>query len=306
MFAAFTSFGAQCLHIALVLAAAPLVAGLMAWLDARLAGRAGTPLAGPVWDLIRLSRKTPSLPENASPVLAFAPVLSLGATLSAAALVPSFTLGMAMSPLADGLVVASLLTIGRVAACLGALDTGSAQTGRAGEQSSAAAILAEPALLTFVFSVALLGAGFNLDQIIGQQHAGLLLPAAASTVALAALLALAFTDISGLAPDMAADVSGIDLAVDRLAGWLRRIVWIDLIGALFLPIGLAGPDSGPGEWAIGLAFWVMKLIAAALCLSLVRAILGRPARHTLPNMLGIAALLALLATVIVLASAGAS
>ena len=39
--------------------------------------------------------------------------------------------------------------------------------------------------------------------------------------------ALAFTDISGLAPDMAGDLSGIDLAIDRSAGWLRRIVWID-------------------------------------------------------------------------------
>jgi formate hydrogenlyase subunit 4 len=303
MVAVLTSLAAQFVHVCLMLVAAPAIAGLTNWLNARLAGRHGPPLLAPLWDIVRLSRKTPTLPENASPVLSYAPTVSLAATLSAAALVPSFTIGMALSPLADGLVVASLLTLGRTAACLGALDIGAAQSGRAAEQNSATAILAEPGLLLFVFSLALMGGGFNLDQIIGQQRIGLLLPAAASAVALTCLLALAFADISAQALDLSGDLSGIDLAVARFAGWLRRVVWIDLIGSLFLPIGMASPASGLGDWLIGLAVWLMKLAAAALCLSLVQTLLGRPARQTLPNLLGIAALLALLATVIVLSGA---
>ena len=77
-------------------------------------------------DLVRLSRKTAVLPESASPVLSLAPAVGLSATICAAALVPSFTLGTALAPLADGMVVASLLSLARVAATLGALDTGSA------------------------------------------------------------------------------------------------------------------------------------------------------------------------------------
>jgi len=53
------SLVAQLLHIGLMIAAAPTMAGLTDWLDARLTGRAGPPVLLPWRDLIRLSRKTP-------------------------------------------------------------------------------------------------------------------------------------------------------------------------------------------------------------------------------------------------------
>lgn len=306
MLAALVALIALLVHLSLVLLAAPLLAGVVAWIDARLAGRAGPPLLDPLRELIRLTRKAPALPENASAILAIAPALSFAATLSAAALVPSFTLGMALSPLADGLVLASLLTIGRVAACLGALDIGAAASGRAAEHSNAIAILAEPALLLLVFSVALMGGSFNLDHIVVQQREGLLQPAAASAVALTCLVSLAFAELAASAPDLAGDLSGIDLAVARFTAWLRRIVWINLVGALFLPIGMAGPEGDGIEWAIGLLAWLLKLAAATICLSLAQIVLGRPSRQSLPNLLGVAALLALLATLIALSGAGAA
>lgn len=306
MLAALVALLAQFLHIGLMVLAAPLAAGFAAWLDARLGGRAGPSPLEPLRDLVRLSRKTVTLPESASFALSFGPVLCLAATLAAAALVPSFTLGMALSPVADGLVVASLLTMARVAACLTALDIGAAPSGRAAEHDTAIAILAEPGLLLLVFSLALMGGGFNLDQIVGQQREGLLLPATASAAALACLLALAFADLSASAPDLAQDLSGVDLAVARAAVWLRRVVWIDLIGALFLPVGMAGAAVGPGAWATGLLCWAAKLAAGVICLSVAQALLGRPARDTLPNLLGIAGLLALLATLIALSGVGSA
>ncbi|MFL5253926.1 MAG: NADH-quinone oxidoreductase subunit H [Rhodopila sp.] len=306
MLEALAELVAQLVHIALVLVAAPSLAGATDWFEARLAGRAGPSLLEPFQDLVRLSRKAPALPENASPVLTLAPAVSLAATLSAAALVPSITLGMALSPLADGLVVAGLLSIGRIAGCLAALDIGAAPSGRGAERSSATAVLAEPALLMFVFALALMGGSFSLDQIIGQQRDGLLLPAAASALALTSLLALVYADIAGSAPELYQDLSGIDLAIARFTSWLRQIVWINLIGALFLPIGMAGPRAGIGDSGTGLAAWLIKLVAAAFCLSVVRVMFGIPARQTLSNVLRIAALLAVLAAVIVLSSAGSA
>jgi formate hydrogenlyase subunit 4 len=295
---------AQILHIALMIAAAPALAGAMAWLDARLSGRTGPPLLSQWRDLVRLSRKSVPHTENLSALSHFAPAVAMGATLAAAALVPSFTLGMALSPLADMLVVVSLLTIARVAIALASLDSGAPSPGFAQQGASARAVLAEPALMLAMVALALMGGSFNLDLVIGQQREGVLLPAAASAVTLTALLALLLADISLPAEGADEPFGGVDLAMVQAATWLRRLVWIDLIGGLFLPVGLAAADSSPGVWLAGLGCWGFKLAAAAIALSGFQTLLGRIPHHSLPDLIGVAALLALLAVVMVLASTG--
>ena len=294
----------QILHVALMTAAAPTVAGLMDWLDARLSGRSGPPILLPWRDLLRLSRKTPMTIESVSIASRLTPALALGATLSAAALVPSFTLGMALSPLADVLVIVSLLTVARVAAGLAALDSGAALPGLAAQNASARAVLAEPALMLAVVTLALMGGRLNLDLIIGQQREGLLLPAAASAVVMTAMLALVFAEDSVPAGDLEEMASGTGLATARMTAWLRRVVWIDLIGGLFLPVGMATIASGAQAWLIGLAAWGIKLAAFILGLSAIRTTLGRVPHRRLPDLIGVAALLALLAIIMVLTSAG--
>ncbi len=294
----------QILHIALMIAAAPTVAGAMDWLDARLSGRFGAPLLSPWRDLVRLSRKTMVAAGNVSVVSRLMPALGLGATLSAAALVPSFTLGMAFAPLADVLVIVSLLAIARVAGGFAALDSGAALPGLAAQSASARAVLAEPALMLAVVTLALIDGSFNLDLIVSQQREGLLLPAAASAVALTAMLALVFAEISAPAGGIDQMPGGADLAMIRMTGWLRRVVWIDLIGGLFLPVGMANADNGPLAWLAGLVMWGVKLAAFILGLSAIQTVLGRVPRHSLHDLVGVAALLALLATIMVLTSAG--
>lgn len=293
----------QIIHIVLMLAAAPTVAGTLDWVDARLSGLTGPPVLLPWRDLVRLSRKTPVAVESVSVVSRGAPALGLGATLSAAALVPSFSLGMALAPLADVLVIVSLLTLGRLASGLAALDCGTAVPALAAQGASARAVLAEPALMLCVVSLALIGGNFNLDLIIGQQREGLLLPAAASAVALTAMLALVYAEAAVPDDDLEQMASGTGLMISRMTFWLRRLIWIDLIGDLFLPVGMAAADS-PLAWLIGLLCWAVKLAAFILGLSAIQTMLGRAPRHSLPDLIGVAALLALLATIMVLASTG--
>ena len=295
---------AQVLHIALMIAVAPVIAGGMDWLDARLSGRAGAPVLLPWRDLVRLFRKTPAVTEGASAVARFAPAVSLGMTVSVASLVPSFTLGMALSPLADVLVIASLLAAARVAVALAAFESGAALPGLMQQGASVRAVFAEPALMLAVVALALMAGSFNLDAVIGQQQQGALLPAAASAIVLAAMLALLLAHGSVADRGAAAVYGGRELAMLRVADWLRRLVWIDLIGALFLPVGMGSPDSGPLGWCIGLVVWVCRTVGFAVCLSVVRTIPGPVPRQSLPDLLGVAALLALLAMIIVLASAG--
>lgn len=295
---------AQILHMSIMIVAAPTVAGVSDWLDARLGGRSGPPALLPWRDLLRLSRKTPVTMDSVSVVSRLAPALGLGATLAAAALVPSFALGMALAPLGDVLVIISLLTMARLAVGLAALDSGAARPGLAAQTASARAVLAEPALMLAVVALALIGGSFNLDLIIDQQREGLLLPAAASAIALTAMLALLFAEASASTVELEQMFSGTDLALSRFTFWLRRLVWIDLIGGLFLPVGMASIENGLLAWLVGLMAWGVKLGAFILGFAMIRAMLGPIPRHSLPDLIGVAALLALLAIIMVLTSAG--
>ena len=295
---------AQILHIGVMILVAPTAAGAMDRLDAKLTGRGGPPILLPWRELVRLSRKTPLLIESVSVVSRFGPVVGLGATLSAAALVPSFTLGMALSPLADMLVIVSLLTVARVAIALAAMDAGTALPGLTEQGASALAVLAEPALMLAMIALALMGGSFNLDLVIAQQREGVLSPAAGSALVLTALLALVLADVSAPGRGSEEAFGGMGLAMVRVVGWLRRLIWIDLIGGLFLPIGMANAENAPLTWLLGLTCWVIKLGAFMVVLSGIQMVLGRIPRHNLPDLIGVAALLALLAIVMVLASAG--
>jgi formate hydrogenlyase subunit 4 len=102
----------QLLHLALILALAPVLTGCVRWLKARLMGRRG-PHPLQAWrDVLKLLKKRPVLAENASAISRAAPYMALAAAVLAAALVPSFARGMVLAPFADLLLMKSLSVFG--------------------------------------------------------------------------------------------------------------------------------------------------------------------------------------------------
>lgn len=295
---------AQALHVGLMLLAAPLLAGVESWLTGRLAGLRGTPPWQPMHEMARLWRKSPISQDNLTAVSAIAPAGELGLALAAAALVPSFATGMALSPLADLLVIAGLLAAGRLVPALAAFDLGTAPAGVRAQDAARLGVPAEAALILVVVALGLMAGGFGTDQVVTQQQDGLMQPAAALVVALAAMLALALAEASQPDPHELL-FNGPDLAIALLAGWLRRLVWIDLISALFLPFGMSTVAAGPLGWLLGVLAWAAKLFFFLSGFAAVQTALGRIPRHSLPDLLGVAALLGLLAAIIVLASTSA-
>jgi formate hydrogenlyase subunit 4 len=295
---------AQALHIALMLAVAPVVVGLQRWSEATLAGRTG-PGPWQAWrDLARLARKQPALAENVSPVFRAAPLACVAAMAVAAVVVPSFTLGMAFASLGDLLVLAGLLAFARVVLGLAALDPGTASAGVAASRGASLACLAEPAMFLVVLAFGLLGGTTNLDLLIGQQHQGMVQPPAAAALAVAALVALGVA--SADAAGQTTEFSGGDLALVELAEALRMLVWLDLIGALFLPLGIAGQGAGPLGWLVGVAAWGGKLLVLVGGLAALRCATGRLPDSRMPQVVGIAAVLGLLAALLAMASAVAA
>jgi formate hydrogenlyase subunit 4 len=222
----------------------------------------------------------------------------------AAALVPSFTLGMAFAPLADLLVLFGLLAFARATLALAALDPGAAPSGLAASRAASLACLAEPAVFLVILALGLLGGTTNLDLLIGQLHQGVVQPPAAAALAAAALVALAVasSDPTG----QTTEFSGGDLALIEFAEALRVLVWFDLIAALFLPLGMAEQGAGPLGWIVGLLAWGVKLVALAGGLAALRCFAGRQRLGRAPQVLGIATVLGLLAALLALANAVAA
>lgn len=141
-------------QIAVLLAVAPLLQGVIKSLRARLQGRPGPSPLQPYRDLRKLARKGIVLPHEVSLVFLAAPGLYAGSALVLAYLVP--TIG-SRAPL-DAIAIALVLAFGRFALVLAALDARSSFEGMAASREATFAALGEAPLVLALVSTVLPGA----------------------------------------------------------------------------------------------------------------------------------------------------
>jgi formate hydrogenlyase subunit 4 len=308
----------QLLHLALMLLAAPLLVGGIRWLKARMVGRRGASPLQPYRDLDKLLRKRPLLAENASAVSELAPYLGFAACIVALALVPSFTLGMALAPAADLLLVAGLLALARMALALAGMDVGTAFGGLGAAREMSFASFAEPALLVAALSFVMLAGSSNLDQIAAALRDGGFGLRISLALAAAAMLAVAVAENARIPVDnpathleltmvheaMLLESSGRHLALWEAQAALRLTLWLALIAAIFLPFGTAPAGAGPLAWGLGLLAWGTKMAGLAFALAVFESAIAKMRVFRVPEFLGAALLLALLAAALLFVSTG--
>ena len=289
------------LHLALTIAVAPLLPPLSDGVAELLSGRRR---AGPdalaemarswatSWATLRAAlRKQPVRAGAASRVSAAAPLLSLSAALSAAALVPSFASGMPTAPWADLSTVVVLLAAARVLLLLGAWDAGVASPGLAAVSAVVGLVLAVPGCALGLVALFSATGSTGLQHLLSDPQPGAgLLPAAC--------LGLAALSAGGGEAALSEPLSGPDLALFRLQCMVQAVVWIDLLTALALPGTVPVAQSGPLHWLLGLLFWAMRLVAGGILLGGVRGLAGTVAARR--RMAGLSVLLGLLAPLLLL------
>jgi len=309
---------AQLLHVALMLAAAPLLIGCTRWLKARMMGRQGASPLQPFRDLEKLLRKRPVLADNASAVSEAAPYLGFGACVVALALVPSFAQGMALAPMADLLVVAGLLAVARVALALAGMDVGTAFGGLGAAREMSFAAFAEPALLLCALTFAILAGTSNLDLIATAFREGGLGLRVSLALAGVAMLAVAVAENARIPVDnpathleltmvheaMLLEASGRHLALWEAQSALRLTLWLALLAAIFVPFGMAPAGAGPLAWMVGIVAWLLKMAALCLALASFESAIAKMRVFRVPEFLGAALLLALLAAALLFVSTG--
>ena len=308
---------ATLVHAALIFAGAPLLVGLADKLRARLLGRRGAPITQPYVILRKLLAKVPVVPDNASELYRVWPFVCLAATAAAAALTPGFCFGMASARQGDFITFIGLLGIGRAATVLAGLETGFGFGGAGAGRAVLFSLFGEAALLLVVLTLALCGHAVTIDGIgsfLRRGHAGLSVPLG---LALLAILAVALVE-NGRAPAddpagqqepamvrsaMLLEYSGRFLALLEYAAMLRLALWLSLIGAIFLPFGMAEARTLP-SWPLGLVSWAIKLTVLIGALALFEGFIGRVRVLQVPAFLASATLLGFLAIVFLFVSRG--
>ncbi len=306
------SVAVQAAQMILVLFLAPGLTGLVRMVKARLLGRQGPPILQPYRELLRLFRKSPVLAPNASWLFRIAPYLIFAFIWLATALVPTFCLGLPFGPWADLIAITALIGSARFFLALSALDAGTSFGGMGASREVMIASLAEPAMLLVVFTLALVAGSTELSAIT----AYLLSPSVGLRVsmalALAALLLIALAENSRLPIDnpathleltmvheaMVLEHSGRHLALLEWAASLKLLLYFSLIGTIFIPWGLAKPGGSPAAYLAGGCLYLLKLLTAGTLLGLFETALAKMRLFRVPDFLGAALMLGLLAALL--------
>ena len=307
---------ATLLHIALTFALAPLLMGVVTRLRAWALGRRGPPFVQPYHLLYRLLRKSTLVPETATELFGIWPVASFLAIAVAAILVPGFCSGMLTAPLADFITLAGLLAFARAAIMLAGLETGFGFGGAGAGREALYGVFAEAALLVVLVTFFLLAGTTTVDGIATSFRTGHLGISVSLGFTLAALLAVALTETGRIPTDnpaghlelamvheaMILEYSGRYLLLFEYAAMLRLMLWMSLIGTLFLPFGMA-EAANILSWPGGLLLWGAKLGAMSLVLTGFEVSSAKMRVFRMPEFLGAAMLLGVLAGVFLFVAA---
>jgi formate hydrogenlyase subunit 4 len=301
--------GAQML---LVLLLAPLLTGIVRKIKARFLRRQGPPLIQHYLDLVRLMRKEVVLAQSASWLFRVVPYLVFAATWVAASLVPTFQTGLMFSWSADLIAIIALLGSARFFLALAGLDVGTSFGGIGSSREVMIASLAEPAMIMIVFTLALIAGSTQLSTMAAFMQSSEVGLRVSLGLALLALIMVAIAENARIPVDnpathleltmvheaMVLEYSGRHLALIELSASLKLLLYVSLIACLFAPWGMATPDAGASAWAIGVVSYLAKLAAGGFLLALFETSIAKMRVFRVPEFLGAALMLGLLATLL--------
>jgi len=290
------------------IASAPLLAGWLQRVKCHMQNRAGPSAWQPYRDLAKLLGKKMVLAENASWLFRATPYIVFGAMLLAAAVVPFVVVQVPTAAIADVIVLVGFFALARFFTALAGLDIGTAFGGMGASREMMVAALAEPAMLMVVFTFSMTAHTTNLsvatDYIL---QAGLLLRPS-FVFALLALAMVAVAEASRIPVDnpathleltmlheaMILEYGGRHLALIEWASQIKLMIYSVLIIDIAFPWGIANQFSAQAL-ALGAVAVTAKLMLLAVVLVVWETVLAKMRLFRVPQFLGFAFMLSVLA-----------
>jgi len=306
----------QSVQMLLVVAVAPLLAGVVHKLKARLLRRRGASVLQPYRDIWRLMGKEVVLAQNASWLFRVSPYLIFAATWVAAALVPTFAGGLQFSWTADLIAIAALLGSARFFLALAGMDVGTSFGGLGASREMMISSMAEPAMLMTIFALALIAGSTQLSSIAAYMASPDVGLRVSLGMALVSLVIIATAENGRVPVDnpgthleltmvheaMVLEYSGRHLAMIEIASALKLVLFMSLIACIFVPWGISPPHAGLTAYLLGILSYLAKLSVGAVLLALFETGQAKLRVFRVPDYLGVALMLGLLGTLLLFVS----
>jgi formate hydrogenlyase subunit 4 len=230
--------------------------------------------------------------------------------------VPTFQSGLLFSWSADLIAIIALLGSARFFLALAGLDIGTSFGGIGSSREVMIASLAEPAMLMVVFTLALIAGSTQLSTVAAFMASSEVGLRVSLGLALFALIMVAIAENARIPVDnpathleltmvheaMVLEYSGRHLALIDLASELKLLLYVSLIGCVFLPWGVAPAGAGAQALVVGFAAYLAKLALGGFLLALFETAIAKMRVFRVPEFLGAALMLGLLATLLLFVS----
>lgn len=301
----------EILQTILLIAIAPLMAGIVSKLKAGMQNRPGSSVLQPYRDLIKLCRKDRVVSGSCSWIFRAVPIVCMSSMLILAAMTPFVYTGV-LAPYGGLVTVVYMFTMYRFAMVLGGLEGGSTFGGMGSSREMMMSVLIEPALLLGIATLAVLsGAGTDMGDIseaiasMGMAAVGpaLILAACSFMITLLAENAripfdnpTTHLELTMVHEAMLLEYSGRDLAMMEYSSMLRMTIFMAMLGSLFLPWGISATGD-PASLVLGLVLAMAKMLAIAFVVALVESVLCKSRLFKVPNLLTVSFALSLIAMI---------
>ena len=232
----------------LLLAFAPLIAGIINKVKAFLQKRQGASVLQEYFDLAKWWKKPTILTPYTSIIFVVAPAVYFITSFLAASMVPGFLAGQIS--ISDAFIFVYILALGRFFMCLSSMDAATAFGGMGGSREVYVSVLVEPVVMLAILINSLRYHSTTLSgMVIDYDGAYFTVSAALACVAFFLVILAENSRLPVDNPDthleltmihegMTLEYSGPLLTLIHLGSMLKVMVFLTLFGALYLPLAV--------------------------------------------------------------------
>ena len=240
------------LNIFILLIAPFLMIGVIKKTKAFWAGRKGVSIFQPLWDCIRLMKKTSVYSKTTSWVFRVAPLIGFVSVLFASLFVPLANGEAVINLQFSFIIFAYVLGLGKFFALISALDTGSSFEGMGASREACFSTIVEPAFFIALASISALSQNYTFESfkyILSEAGIYGYLLIALMGVTLFIMLLIegcrvpiddpnTHLELTMIHEVMILDNSGIDLGIITWTAAIKMFLFEALIANLLIPLGL--------------------------------------------------------------------
>ncbi|MFI8416276.1 respiratory chain complex I subunit 1 family protein [Serratia sp. NPDC078593] len=273
------------LQALLLLAVAPLLAGVSRQLRARIHSRRGPGVLQEYRDIAKLLKRQSLVPAGAGLAFRAMPYLLTAVLLVIACALPMLLRASPLPAIGDVITLIYLFAVVRFVFAIAGLDTGSPFTAIGASREAVLGILVEPILLLGLWVAALVA---GTTQLGGISQCVATWPISASVPLLFAMLACGFAtfiEMGKLPFDMAeaeqelqegplTEYAGAALGIVKWGISLKQLVVLQLFIGVFVPWGQASSLTFPAL-ATALLLALCKLLLAVVAIALIENSVAR-------------------------------